>query len=105
VSAAAALTIAAVEIASRTGLVHWSRAYLPQLAAYGALGAAMFIALTLQAFGSRGFPLVACALALALEIGFRGYGAATQIVICTALLVVVGGFAVITLGKAVRHAV
>jgi len=104
VAAAAVLTLAAVEIASRTGLVHWSPAYLPQLAAYGALGAAMFLALTLQAFGLRIFPLVACALALALEIVFRGYGVTAQIVVCTDLLVVVGGFALIVLGKAVRHA-
>jgi hypothetical protein len=47
---------------------------------------------------------VACALALALEIVFRGHGAAAQIVVCTELLVVVGGFALIVLGKAVRHA-
>jgi hypothetical protein len=104
VIAAAALTLAAVEIASRTGLVHWSRAYLPQLVAYGTLGAAMFIALTLQAFGSRIFPLAACALALAVEIFFRGHGVAAQIVVCTELLVVVGGFALIVLGRAVRHA-
>jgi hypothetical protein len=105
VTAAAALTLVAVEIACRTGLVDWSRAYLPQLAAYGVLGGAMFIALTLQAFGSRGFPLVACALALALEIVFRGHGVAAQIAVCTALLVAVGGFALIMLGKTVRHAV
>jgi hypothetical protein len=105
VTAAAALTLAAAEIASRTGLVHWSRAYLPQLAAYGALGAAMFIALTLQAFGARVFPLVACAVALALEIVCRGYGVAAQIVVCAGLLLLVGGFALISLGRAVRHAV
>ncbi len=103
-AAAAALTVAAVEIARKTGLVHWSPAYLPQLAAYGALGAAMFLALTLQALGSRIFPLAACAVALALEIVFRDHGVATQIVVCTELLVVVGGFALIVLGRAVRHA-
>jgi hypothetical protein len=103
-AAAAALTAAAVVIAGKTGLVHPSLTYLPQLAAYGALGAAMFLALTLQALGSRIFPLAACGAALALEIVFRDHGVATQIVVCTELLVVVGGFALVVLGRAVRHA-
>ena len=104
VAAAAVLTALAVAIAGKTGLVHPKLAYLPQLAAYGALGAAMFLALTLQALRSRVFPLVACAIALALEIVFRDHGVQAQIVACTGLLVVVGGFAVVVLGKAVRHA-
>ncbi len=104
VAAAAVLTAAAVVIADATGLVHFERAYLPQLAAYGALGAAMFLALTLQALGSRIFPLVACAAALAFEIVFRDLGVLGQIVACTWLLVVVGGFALVVLGRVVRHA-
>jgi hypothetical protein len=104
VAAAAVLTAAVVAIAGKTGLVHPKLAYLPQLAAYGVLGAAMFLALTLQALGSRVFPLVACAVALAIEIVFRDLGVRAQIIACTELLVVVGGFAVVVLGKAVRHA-
>jgi hypothetical protein len=104
VAAAALLTLLAVVIAGKTGLAHPNLTFLPQLGAYGALGAAMFIALTLQALGSRIFPLVACAVALAVEIIFRGLGVTAQIVACTWLLVVVGGFALIVLGRAVRHA-
>jgi hypothetical protein len=104
VAAAAVLTALAVFIANATGLVHFRAAYLPQLAAYGALGAAMFLALTLQALGSRIFPLVACGAALAFELVARDLGVLAQIVACTELLVVVGGFAIVVLGKAVRHA-
>jgi hypothetical protein len=104
VAAAAVLTAAAVAIAGKTGLAHLHLAYLPQLATYGLLGAGMFLALTLQALGSRVFPLVPCAIALAIEIAFRDLGVRAQIIACTQLLVVVGGFAVVVLGKAVRHA-
>ncbi len=104
VAAAAALTAAAVAIAGATGLVHPHLAYLPQLAAYMALAAAMFLALMLQAFGSRIFPLVACSAALAFEIVSRRLGVPAQIVACTELVVVLGGFAVVVLGRAVRHA-
>jgi hypothetical protein len=104
VAAAAVLTAAAVAIAGKTGLVHPKLAYLPQLATYGVLGAGMFLALTLQALGSRVFPLVPCAVALAIEIVFRDHGVRAQIIACTELLVVVGVFAVVVLGKAVRHA-
>jgi hypothetical protein len=104
VAAAAILTAAAVFIADATGLVHFRPEYLPQLAAYGALGAAMFLALTLQALGSRIFPLVACGAALAFEIVGRDLGVTAQIVACTELLLVVGVFAVVVLGRVVRHA-
>jgi hypothetical protein len=104
VAAAAILTLAAVVIASKTGLLHPNLTFLPQLAAYGMLGAAMFIALTLQALGSRIFPLIACAVALAFEITFRGLGVTAQLIACTWLLVVVGGYALVVLGRAVRHA-
>jgi hypothetical protein len=103
-AAAAVLTLIAAAIASKTGLLHPNLTFLPQLAAYGALGAAMFIALTLQALGSRIFPLVACAVALAFEISFHGLGVTAQIVACVELLVVVGGYALVVLGRAVRHA-
>jgi hypothetical protein len=104
VAAAAALIAAAVAIAGATGLVHPHLAYLPQLAAYLALAAAMFLALTLQAFGYRIFPLAACSAALAFEIVCRHLGVFAQIVACTELVLVLGAFAVVMLGRAVRHA-
>jgi hypothetical protein len=103
-AAAVVLMAATVEVAGRTGLARPELAYLPQLAAYVALAAAMFLALTLQAFGSRVFPLVACGLALAFEIVFRYFGVLAQLVACTELLIVVGGFAAIVLARTVRHA-
>ena len=103
-AAAVVLIAATVEVAARTGLVHPQRAYLPQLVAYLILAAAMFLALTLQAFGSRIFPLVACGSALAFEIVCRDFGVLAQIVAVTELLVVVGGYAAIVLARTVRHA-
>jgi hypothetical protein len=102
--AAALLIAAVVSVASATRLVqpHW--AVLPEVSAYLALGGAMFLALLLQAFGSRAFPLLACAVALALEILWRDLGVLGQIVACVELLVVLAGYATLTLGRAVRHA-
>jgi len=78
--------------------------YLPQLGAYLILAAAMFLALMLQAFGSRIFPLIAGGFALAFEIVFRDFGVLAQIVACAELLIVVGGYAAIVLARTVRHA-
>ena len=64
----------------------------------------MFLALMLQALGSRIFPLVACAAALAFEITFREFGVLAQIVAYLDLLVAVGGFAAIVLARTARHA-
>jgi hypothetical protein len=105
VAAAAALIAATVAIVGATGLAHPHRSDLPQLEAYLVLAAAMFLALVLQAFGSRIFPLVAGGAALAFELVARHLGVFAQIVACTELLVVVGGFALVVLGRAVRHAV
>jgi len=63
----------------------------------------MFLALSVQALGLRSFPLVACAITLAFEIVLRRLGVITQIVACGELLIALAGYAVITLGKAVRH--
>jgi hypothetical protein len=103
-TAAAVLIAAVVSVASATRLVqpHW--AVLPEVSAYLALGGAMFLALLLQAFGSRIFPLLACAVALALEFLWRDLGVLGQIVACLELLVVLAGYAALTLGRAVRHA-
>jgi hypothetical protein len=103
--AAAALLIAAVvAVAVGTGLVHPQWSVLPQIVAYLMLGGALFLALLLQAFGSRAFPLVACALALGFEITYRGLGVSGQILACAGLLIVLAGYAALVLGRAVRHA-
>jgi hypothetical protein len=104
VAAAAALMALTVVVANAIGLAHWQTGYLPQMAAYLMLGTAMFLALTLQALGSRIFPLVVGAMALGFEILCRNLGVAGQIVACAELLIVTGGYATIVLGRAVRHA-
>ena len=98
------LTTAVMAIAAGTRLTHPHWADLPQITAYLLLGGAMFMALLLQAFGSRTFPLIACAAALALELACRGLGVSAQIVACTELLLVLAGYAGLVLGRAVRHA-
>jgi hypothetical protein len=103
-AAAAALIAAVVAIAAGTGLVHPQWTVMPQVVAYLLLGGALFLALLLQAFGSRAFPLIACALALAFEVFYRGLGVFGQIVACTELLIVLAGYAALVLGRAVRHA-
>jgi hypothetical protein len=103
-AAAMLLTVAVIAAATETRLIypHWT--LLPEIAVYMALGGAMFMALLLQAFGSRTFPLTACAVALAVEVVCRGLGVPAQLVACTELLVVLAGYAAFVLGKAVRHA-
>ena len=71
--AAVALMAAVVAVAVGTGLTrHWTE--LPQLASYAILGAAMFMALTVQAFGLRAFIVAASSAALGFEIAFRDLG-------------------------------
>jgi len=101
---ATALTAAVIAVGITTGLVHPHWSVLPQVAAYLALGGAMFIALLLQAFGVSAFPLVACAAALGCEIAWRGLGVVGQIVASVELLVVLAGYAALVLGSAMRHA-
>ncbi len=98
------LTATVTAIATYSGLIkpHWSA--VPQVAAYMALGCSMFVSLLLQGFGSRIFPLVACAAALALEIAYRDLWVLGQILVCTALLAVLTGYAAYALGSAARHA-
>jgi len=103
-AAAAALIAGVVAIAAGTRLVHPQSEVVPQVVAYLLLGGALFLALLLQAFGSRAFPLIACVLALAFEVFYRGLGVFGQIVACTELLIVLAGYAAIVLGRAVRHA-
>jgi len=101
--AAVALIAAVVAVAVGTGLTtgHWED--LPQLASYAILGSAMFLALSVQAFGLRAFIVVACSLALGFEIAFRDLGVPAQLAACSALLVAVGVYATLELGKVVRH--
>jgi len=101
--AAAALMAAVVAVAAGGGLTaaHWSE--LPQLASYAILGAALFLALAVQAFGLRAFIVAAVSVALAFEIAFRDLGVPAQLAACGALLVAVGAYAALELGKVVRH--
>jgi hypothetical protein len=103
-SAAVVLTAAVIVAATAARLVqpHWT--VLPQILAYLALGGGMFLALLLQAFGSRIFPLAACAAALAFEVAYRGLGLPIQLVACTELLIVLAGYAALVLASAMRHA-
>jgi hypothetical protein len=100
---AIALTAATVAVAGATGLARPRWAYLPEVAAYLALGSAMFLALLLQALRVRAFPLAACAAALAAEIAFRSHGLALQVAAPVALLIVIGCYSGLALARAVRH--
>jgi len=102
--AAVLLTAAVISVAAALHLARPQATVLPQIAAYLGLGGAMFVALLLQAFGSRIFPLTACAVALAFEALSRGLGVYGQLVACTGLLLVLVAYAAAVLGKAVRHA-
>jgi hypothetical protein len=98
------LTIAVTAIATESRLIHPHWTALPQVVAYMAVGCSMFLSLLLQGFGSRIFPLVACAGALAFEVAYRGYWVSGQLVVCTALLTVLAIYATLLLGRAARHA-
>jgi hypothetical protein len=100
---AAALIAIAAAVASATRLVQPDWAVLPESGAYLALGGAMFLALLLQAFGSRSLPLVACAAALAFEVVWRGLGVPGQVAASAGLLGVLAGYSVLQMGSAVRH--
>ena len=102
--ATVALTAIAAWIAITTGLVHPGPDLLPELGVYLALGCAMFLALALQALGIRAVPLVASAAALAFEMAWRELGLVSQLAACVGLLVVLGAYAAVALGAAVRHA-
>ena len=100
----ATLTAVVAAAAAMAQLSHPGLGVLPQVAAYLAVGGAMFTALLLQAFGSRVVPLACCAVALAAEAVCRGGGVAAQLVTCTQLLIGLAGYAALVLGSATRHA-
>jgi hypothetical protein len=102
-AAAVALIAIAVLISRETGILHVSWADAPQVTAYLLLGVAMFLALTVQALGLRAFPVAACALAIAVEVALRHHEVIAQLVACGGLLIVLGGYALITLGRPMRH--
>jgi hypothetical protein len=104
VAVAVTLSVVVVVIATKTHLVTLHGVDLVELGAYLTLGVAMFLALTVQAFGRRVFTLSACAVALGVEIGFRHVGVSAQVVACGGLLIAIGGYAVFELGKAFGHA-
>jgi hypothetical protein len=99
----AALIAAAVAVAAATGFAHPNRADLPELVAYLTLGSAMFLALLLQTMRVRAVPLFVAAAGLAAELVLRDKGMIVQVVTPAALLIVIGCFAVMSLGAAVRH--
>jgi hypothetical protein len=100
----AALIAAAVVGAKAARLIRADMSILPELAAYLALGGAMFLCLLLQAFAVPNLPLLACAGALAFEIGFRTWGVSAQLVADLGLFVVLAACAALVLGRAAGHA-
>ena len=102
-AATVTLTAAAAVLARATGLLPVSAADVPQVIAYVLLGVAMFVALTLQALGLRAVPVAACGAALGCAVALRSLGMAAEFVAYGGLLVVLGGYAVAGLGRAIRH--
>jgi hypothetical protein len=100
----ALMTIAVISVAYRSQLVHMDWTLLFQIVAYMAIGCSMFLALLLQGFGFRIFPLAVCALALVIEVVFRHYGVFSQVKICAELLLVLAAYAAWVLGGPARHA-
>jgi hypothetical protein len=98
-----ALIAAGVTIAGATGFAHPHWTDLPVMAAYLMLGLAMFLALLLQTMRVRAVPLFAASAALAAELILHDKGMIVQVVTPAVLLIVIGCYAVISLGAAVRH--
>jgi len=103
-TAAAMLTGAVLAAAAAAGLVRPEPGVLLQVGTYLALGGGLFVALLLQAFGIRHFPLCACAATLAVEVAWRPLGAIGQLVVCASLMLVLVGYAAVVLAHAMRHA-
>jgi hypothetical protein len=99
----AVLMAAGVAIAAATGLAHPDRADLPVMVAYLMLGSALFLALLLQTVRLRAVPLFAASAALAAELVLHDKGMIVQVVTPAVLLVVIGCYAAMSLGAAVRH--
>lgn len=101
----------AVTVGSVTGLVHPQWTTLLECLAYLVLGAALFVALILQALRAGGaVVLVACAAALAMEFALSAFShgrptelAAAQLLAASLLLCALTTCAVVALSQAVRH--
>jgi len=99
----AALMAAGAAIAGAIGFAHPGWADLPEMAAYLMLGAAMFLALLMQTMQIRAIPLLIASAALAAELILHNEGMIVQVVTPAVLLVVMGCFAFMSLGAAIRH--
>ena len=99
----AVLMAVGVAIAAATGFAYPDRADLPVMVAYLMLGSALFLALLLQTVRLRAVPLFAASAALAAELVLHDKGMVVQVVTPAVLLVVIGCYAVVSLGAAVRH--
>jgi hypothetical protein len=99
----AALMAAGVAIAAATGFVHPDWTDLPVMVAYLMLGSALFLALLLQTMRLRAVPLLVAAAGLAAELVLRDKGTIVQVLTPAVLLIVIGSYAVMSLGVAVRH--
>jgi hypothetical protein len=93
--------VVAVAAATHAARLEWRQ--VPGMAVYLELGPAMFLALAAQAHGLRTVPFVAGVLALSLDLALRAGGPAGQAVAAGAMLVTLGSYAAIELGKVVRH--
>ncbi|GAB3392445.1 hypothetical protein [Amycolatopsis echigonensis] len=101
---ATAVLIAAVSaIAWAIGPAQPGGSAYPQIAAYLALGGAMFLALLLQTTRLRVVPPAACAVAFALEFAGRDFGLRAQLAATVGLLLFFGAYALAVLGKPSRH--
>ncbi|MBO0830383.1 MAG: hypothetical protein J2P28_14090 [Actinobacteria bacterium] len=98
------LTVAVVAVATIGRVLPFQWPALPQIATYLALGCSLFVSMLLNAFGSRIIPVAAGAAALAIEVICQIFGIDGQIVVCIALLTVLGAYATTVLGSAARHA-
>lgn len=90
-------------VAGLTGLAHPDWGDLPEMAGYLMLGSAMFLSLLLQTMRVWAVPLAVAAAALLAELVLHNLGLAVQVLTPAVLLTVIGFFAVVSLGAAVRH--
>lgn len=91
----------AVAVGANLVQLHWI--VVLEAVGYLVLGAAMFLALLLQTMRVRALPLAAAATALVIEMIFHQYGAAIQLAVPAALLIVLGCYSMRLLGASVRH--
>jgi hypothetical protein len=103
-SAISVLTVVAVLVATTVWAVRLDRSTVVALLGLLFLGGAMFVCLLLHAFDCCWGPLAACAVALIGEAALHGRGVLTLSLVYLGLLVLVGGYAAVVLGRAALHA-